>query len=246
MVDLQYISEGNSKTSCYSFDLPPKSTCPGMTEICGAKCYASKLFHQYPGVAAKYERNLELANSDKFVRYMVKNIPPRCEFRIHVSGDFCSQEYIAKWCHIAEARPDVKFYVYTRSWRVPKLVTALLSLNYLPSVNVNLSVDNDSGLPNFVGAERLRWCFLSDNDKAPSWLRATDIVFRTNHSAKIGHHQWIRKRAVERGQDPDIIAPLLHRIAGAITCPFERGKDMPTNFSCSRCGLCVNKPKVNV
>lgn len=248
MADLTYISEGNEKTNCYSFDLPAKVTCPGKTETCASKCYAFKLASAYPNVGKKYARNMEFADSADFVRYMVANIPYKCEFRIHVSGDFYSVEYVAKWKEIARKRPDVTFYTYTRSWRIEDIWFAIMELNALSNVNVNLSVDKDTGMPEVPYADDYRWCYLSLDDTAPEWLRRDDIVFRTNHNARKGGHQWKRIQALAKGLNPDTVAPLLHRIAGATVCPFERGKDMPKNFSCSRCGLCIKKPnneKVN-
>jgi len=244
MADLTYISEGNSKTECFSFDLPAKLTCPGMTESCGAKCYAFKLANAYPNVGRKYQRNLEFSQQETFARYMIRTIPHGCEFRIHVSGDFYSAEYAAKWKEIAKARPDVTFYAYTRSWRIETVWFAIMELNALPNVNVNLSVDNDTGMPDCAYADDYRWCFLTSDDSAPSWLRREDIVFRTNHTAQPGGHKWKRKRAIAKGEDPNVVAPILHRIAGATVCPLERGADMPANFSCSRCQLCIRKPKV--
>jgi len=243
MADLTYISEGNEKTSCYSFDLPAKITCPGATEACKKACYAFKLAQVYANVGRKYTRNYEFAQSAEFVRYMIRNIPHGCEFRIHVSGDFFNSAYILDWIAIVSKRPDVTFYTYTRSWRIPKLWTALRMLAEERNVNVNLSVDKETGMPDVPYADDYRWCYLTSDDSAPEWLRRSDIVFRTNHNARQGNHQWKRKKAIAKGQNPDAIAPLLHRIAGATVCPFERGKDMPASFSCSQCGLCINKPK---
>jgi hypothetical protein len=243
MADLTYISEGNEKTSCYSFDLPAKVTCPGATEACKKACYAFKLAQVYANVGRKYLRNHEFAQTDGFVRYMIANIPHGCEFRIHVSGDFFSVEYIEKWKRIAKARKDVTFYTYTRSWRIDELWFALMELNALSNMNVNLSVDKETGMPEVPYADDYRWCYLSSDDSAPEWMRREDIVFRTNHNARQGNHQWKRKKAIATGKNPDVVAPLLHRIAGATVCPFERGKDMPASFSCSQCGLCINKPK---
>ena len=156
MIDLTYISKGNSKTECFSFDLPAKITCPGMTSECGKDCYAAKLMRVYKGVATKYARNLEFANSPKFVSYMVKEIPVDCQFRIHVSGDFKDAEYVRQWLRICYSRPDVIFYVYTRSWRISKIWKAIRSLHKLPNVNVNLSVDNETGKPHTIAMAKLR------------------------------------------------------------------------------------------
>ena len=244
MPDLTYISQGNSKTECFSFDLPAKITCPGMTKACGSKCYAASLMRIYKGVDAKYQRNLELANSSEFVKRMIRDIPKRCEFRIHVSGDFKDAAYVLDWIAIASKRSDVVFYTYTRSWRKPKLWVAIRALAELPNVNVNLSVDDDTGMPKVVDADNYRWCYLTHNDNAPEWLRKGDIAFRSNASGKKGNHKWWRKDAIEKGLNPNEVAPLVHKLGKATVCPFERGADMPSSFSCATCHLCVDKPKV--
>lgn len=244
MPDLTYISKGNEKTECFSFDIPAKVTCPGMTESCGGKCYAFALARVYKGVNAKYQRNLEFANSDKFVAHMIREIPRRCEFRIHVSGDFYSVAYINAWRKIVAKRQDVTFYTYTRSWVIPELWNEILKLNNYINININISVDEDMGVPRVFGASTMRWCYLSHDDTAPEWLRKGDIVFRSNHSGQPGKHKWKRKKAIRLGQDPNEVAPLIHTIGKATVCPLERGAELPKSFSCARCHLCVDKPKV--
>lgn len=245
-VDTTYISEGNDKTNCYSFDLPPKATCPGKTVFCASRCYAVRLSKLYPAAGDKYERNLEFTNSDAFVSYMIHNIPRNCEFRIHVSGDFHCTDYVKKWGMIVSARKDVTFYTYTRSWRVGDIWKYLRLLSMFPNVNINLSLDIETGMPTFNGAESYRWCYLSNDDTAPSWLRRNDIIFRTNHNLRKGNHQWLRQKAINDGKDPNQVAPLLHRIGNGVVCPFERGKSMPAFFSCSQCRLCIKKPQEKV
>ena len=216
-----------------------------MTAECANKCYAFKLTQVYRNLGAKYQRNLEFAKTSKFVPYMIKHIPKRCEFRIHVSGDFYSPAYVKRWIKIAEARPDVTFYTYTRSWR-KKLVLwrAIIELHKLSNVNVNLSVDDETGQPRNKTSQSMRWCYLTGNDTAPDWIRSGDIIFRSNHNARQGNHKWHRKKAIKNGLDPDTVAPLIHKIREAAVCPLERGRDMPKYFSCARCHLCVDKPKV--
>lgn len=194
----------------------------------------------YPNVGAKYQRNLEFANSDEFVTHMIENIPDCCEFRIHVSGDFYSAPYIRRWAEIASNRPDVTFYTYTRSWRDVTLWYVLEFLAELPNVNVNLSVDIDTGKPDCVDADSFRWCYLSEDDTAPNWMRKGDIIFRAKH---IGHKRK-RKHDVKKGIDPDIRSPFIYKIGEATVCPFQCGKDIPKPFSCAKCHLCVEKPTV--
>jgi len=238
MVDLRHISKGNSKTECFSFDLPARITCPGMTKECGPKCYAATLMRIYPAVNAKYQRNLKFANSKKFVHDMIREIPYGCQFRIHVSGDFFSADYVRDWTEIAFRRTDVTFYAYTRSWQLAEIWTAIRSLHRLPNVNVNLSVDDETGKPHTKSMQTYRWCYLTHNDSAPDWMRADDIIFRSNY----GGQKTRRKNAVKKGLDPDTVAPLIHKLVGVV-CPLERGREIP-NFSCAKCRLCVDKPQV--
>ena len=164
---------------------------------------------------------------------MVEAIPDCAEFRMHVSGDMLSAEYIHKWIEICANRPDVTFYTYTRSWTIPELWKAIRILADLPNVNVNLSCDKDTGKP-FDG---YRWCYLTHDDIVPDWIRAGDIVFR---SLQIGQKRK-RKADEKKGIDPDIRAPLVHKLGAGTVCPKERGKDIP-NLSCKTCHLCVDKP----
>lgn len=237
MTDLTYISKGNEKTECFSFDLPARETCPGKTAECSNDCYAAKLMRIYKNVDAKYTRNQAFASDPVFVDYMTLTIPKNCQFRIHVSGDFYDAEYVDKWIAIAQARPDVTFYAYTRSFRIPRIWLRILKLHSLPNVNVNLSVDDETGAPSIVGSDAMRWCYLTKVDAAPSWLRAKDIVFRSNHNG----HKRRRKNAIKKGVTPP---PLVKRLTGQV-CPMEQGQDIP-KFSCAKCRLCVDKPGVLV
>ena len=243
-MDTLHISPGNAKTGDeWSFDIPAIETCPGRSELCASKCYAAQLMRVYKNVDAKYQRNLSLARSFDFVTYMVDTIPANVSFRIHVSGDFYSVQYIQDWIDIATNRPDVEFYAYTRSWRQgASFNKQIIALNSLTNVNVNLSCDTETGKPNFLAAPRFRWAYLTHEkgyDDAPNWLRRGDIVFR---SASAGHKKR-RKNAVKRGDDPNVVAPLVNRIGEAPVCPFERGRDVD-NFSCSKCRICIDKPRV--
>jgi len=247
MTDLTYISKGNKKTECFSFDLPARSSCPGKTKECAKDCYAASMMLVYPNVAAKYKRNRRFANSPKFVKYMIEHIPRDCQFRIHVSGDFFSMDYIRRWQKIIASRKDVTFYAYTRSWNrtssrsaysLAQIRAQIVKLHKLPNININLSVDDETDMPVFKGAQDLRWCYLTKTDNVPSWIREGDIVFRSNHNGQ----KLRRKNDTKKGIDPDIRSPLIKRLGGQV-CPLEQGRDIP-NFSCAKCRLCVDKPMV--
>lgn len=235
-LDLTHISKGNAKTECYSFDIPAVLTCPGRTTECAKDCYAASLMRIYPAVDAKYKRNQEITYHPSFVSYMIETIPRGCEFRIHVSGDFFHVDYVKKWIEICASRQDVTFYAYTRSWRTPELWEVIRDLQSLPNVNVNLSVDDETGAPTHKAAQKFRWCYLTKTDNVPNWIRSRDIVFRSNHNG----HKRRRKNATKKGLDPNVVAPLVKHLGGQV-CPMEQGQDIPS-FSCKKCTLCVVKP----
>lgn len=208
------LSKPNNKTEIYSFNLPARSTCPGKTKLCSDNCYAFRYENQYPNARKLYLRNKQLSLKDSFVSLMVKTIPKDIKkFRIHVSGDFYSTEYIQKWIKIVRARTDIQFYAYTRSWRDPKLRKYLTVLGRLKNFTLNLSYDVESGIPT---NKNFRWAFMSVNDEEPTKIRPTDIVFRVKRKT------------------------IIHKIKNCRVCPLERGIKL-NNFSCNKCDICINK-----
>lgn len=139
------LSAGNSKLGkgIKSFSLPPQESCPGSTEACRAICYVSKSYRIYPSVRKIYARNLSLTLEQ------IEAIRPKAGsiVRIHVSGDFHSPEYILAWRKVAMLNPDVRFYAYTRSWRIARLLPALEALRSRPNVQIFASIDQDTGIP---------------------------------------------------------------------------------------------------
>lgn len=105
-------------------------TCPGSTDECEAICYAKRI--QGP-VFDLYTQNM---------RDDVPELPVECELlRLHVSGDFDTVAYIENWITQLQRRPDVVTWAYTRSWRVPELVSALECLRALPNMQLFASMD---------------------------------------------------------------------------------------------------------
>jgi hypothetical protein len=200
----------------------------------------------YPNVDRKYKRNRRFVNSKGFVDYMIANIPEGSQFRIHVSGDFFSVEYVKKWIEIVTARPDVTFYAYTRSWREWELWEHIRYLHFEhDNVTVNLSVDDETGSPLSMGYDKywfrqMRWAYLTKTDNVPDWIRTDrdDVVFRSNSSG----HKIRRANAKKKGLNPDDVAPLVKRL-GARVCVVEQGQKIP-GMTCKKCSLCVDKPKV--
>lgn len=112
-------------------------TCPGASKECLSVCYAFRI-RQNAALWRVYAINSEterlLGDEDP--------LPDDAKLvRIHVSGDFSSVEYIEGWIRLARSRMDVRFFAYTRSWRIPELLSALEQLRALFNVQLFASID---------------------------------------------------------------------------------------------------------
>lgn len=143
------ISKGNSKVgNIPSFSLPALTTCPGKSDWCSSNCYANKISRIYTNVRNSYTNNFESAEDTDFTSLMDTEIKKLSKkkintFRIHVSGDMYSNEYIDKWISLIKANPSMTFYSYTRSWRESSLLDKLTELKNLNNMTLFASVDND-------------------------------------------------------------------------------------------------------
>ena len=131
--------KGNSKIGpgIYTYSKLPgrqSGTCPGSSAECEMICYAKRVIMNKP-VWELWERNTvrgenlpDLPNDAKIVRF-------------HISGDFDTWQYTRAWVMMCEDIPDVQFFGYTRSWRVPELLPMLEKLRALPNVELWASLD---------------------------------------------------------------------------------------------------------
>lgn len=112
-------------------------TCPGASDWCRANCYAKRPARQYTNVRARWTENADAVRAG-----MMPVIPANATvYRVHVSGDFYDAAYVHAWRFLAESRPEVKFWAYTRSWRVHGLRKALEKLRALPNFELFASTD---------------------------------------------------------------------------------------------------------
>lgn len=82
-----------------------------------------------PGTVASKARQLASEIGSR-TRYMV----------VHVSGDFRDRTEVLVWKRVAQLRPDVRFWVRTRTWRLGRAwVRTLAALHALPNVVVRAS-----------------------------------------------------------------------------------------------------------
>lgn len=214
------LTRGNHKLGArriWSFSLPsgPGGTCAGMTPACAAHCYAIALERYRPVAARAYRRNLMRAQRRDFVRRVRAFIIAHAVrvVRVHVAGDFFAVWYARKWLAIMHRSPRVRFYFYSRAWRVPALKAVIDLMAELPNCRVWYSTDRDTGAPDEVPTRvRVAWLQTDIADLPPA---GTDLVFRVR---RLRNHP----------------AP----ISTTCVCPAEDGVVRAAPATCERCGLC--------
>jgi len=83
---------------------------------CKEYCYAKKFERLRRLVNAKWKANLAATKGADFVDRMCEEVKWVGDFiRVHVAGDFYSQEYFNKWVEIAKRFPHKNFLVYTKN-----------------------------------------------------------------------------------------------------------------------------------
>lgn len=118
-----------------SFDLPAGYTCPAADEChsfadkitgkitdgsnCKFRCYAASMEARYSASRKAHWRNFEAIvackTSDKMAELILSELPIDVKIvRIHASGDFFSKKYFMAWIKVAQARPDIQFFGYTK------------------------------------------------------------------------------------------------------------------------------------
>lgn len=143
-----------------AFSIPALSTCPGKTDYCKSVCYATKGFFKVRNVIGSLASNYDESLKESFVSLMNESISKAKvrSIRIHPSGDFYSEEYIKKWISIVDSNPNINFWVYTRSWRLPEMVLALKELANKNNVQMYASIDSTTP------------------ESPPAWLRVANVV----------------------------------------------------------------------
>jgi hypothetical protein len=97
--------------------------CPS-AGVCASVCYARNGTFLWPVVKARHTENLRLVldEPDRWQQEMLAELArPRFEgawVRLHDSGDFFSREYLGRWLEIIRARPQTRFYCYTKEVRL--------------------------------------------------------------------------------------------------------------------------------
>jgi len=134
-------NKGNAKLSkkISTFSIPSGKTCPGANECksmairlggktfikdgpaCRFRCFSASQEVVYRNVYDSRQHNLEVIKSlirsvPKLAKRISEDLPNNCDaHRIHVAGDFFSQNYFDAWVRAAKLNPSEFFYAYTKS-----------------------------------------------------------------------------------------------------------------------------------
>jgi hypothetical protein len=190
-----------------------RGTCPGASDECQSICYACRPVAEGGAVMRMWEINSIYPD--------VPPIPDECKLlRAHISGDFDAVRYIESWIQRLTERPDVTFWAYTRSWRVPELLPALERLRALPNVQLFASMDKSITVLPPKGWRR-------------AWIEGDDRVQPVARNPRL---QWID--TVESQWQADITGvPEL-----SFTCPEETGHKP----NCEACRYCFDGKRNDV
>ena len=223
------LTSGNKKLGSdliWGFGLPSgrASICAGMTATCRKQCYAVRTEQYRKGAQARYEANLRLTKKKGFARRMRAFLIAHHirVVRIHTGGEFYSARYTRKWLRIVRRSPKVRFFAYSRAWRVPAIRAELEALAQEPNCQIWFSLDRDTGIPDAVPESiRLAWLMVEVDDVPPV---PVDLIFRV---------QALRRR------------PLL-TVGDSPVCPAEDGFVRAVPVTCDACRTCWRPQTPNV
>ncbi len=211
------------------------------TDVCRARCYGWKTSEGRNGVLERAEKNDVIAQRADFVRLMVGAIRHSGVhwLRIHDLGDFDTVEYADAWYEIVNMLSDVHFWAYTRSWRDPDLLPALLRLASFPNMDLLFSWDRQTGTPPHITG--IPWAWFADADGDPPPEKSLVVLRGTNERNRDEDRR--RKAARDRGEKVPARrgrnVVLLKSMNGSPVCPLETGipvKDKHRDcITCRRC-----------
>jgi hypothetical protein len=214
------LSTGTGKTglSTHHFSIPAVRSCPGRSSVCESKCYARRGRFLHRNVQAKLRWAFEQSKRDDFVDRMCGELYRKgiLACRWFVSGDVYSPAMALKMTEIVSRSEFCRFWLYSRSWRIPTIEPLLRAMAVLPNMVVHYSCDSETGMPDVVPDQvRVAWMSTED-DEVPSG-EGIDLLFRTHK---------LRKERVP-----------LHLLD--VTCPQEvpGGKSV----TCATCQWCIRK-----
>lgn len=112
------ISKGNRKMGeIKSVSLPPIVTCAENC-TCAKKCYAAKMCRLYKNVKESYNRNLDIYrnNPTSYWKQVNDALCTSRFFRMHVSGDIPTYEYLVQMIETVRNNPHCDVLVFTKRY----------------------------------------------------------------------------------------------------------------------------------
>jgi hypothetical protein len=157
------ISNGNIKVNAPNISLLPIRDCGKESRHCAATCYARKAVRSRSSVRIAWDCNGKVFRQRlpeagrELANFFWQNRPPY--FRIHVAGDFLSQQHINLWRTIAESFPSTRFLAFTKRFD--------LSFSHLPK-NFKIFYSMWPSIPDKTPADMLRaWMQDGSEDRVP-------------------------------------------------------------------------------
>jgi hypothetical protein len=215
------LTPGNKKLGghlIWGFALPSgrPDVCVGLSAECREHCYARLVERLRPAASLRYENNLRLSRRPDFARRVRHFILGHdiAVVRVHSGGEFYSAAYARKWLWVIRRLPAVRFFFYTRAWRVPAVRPVLERMARRRNCRAWYSCDRGTGLPARVPPRvRLAWLMTDAEDTPPA---PAGLAFRVRP---------LRRRPLTRSN-------------GVRVCPAEDGVARATRVTCDRCRLC--------
>lgn len=198
--------------SVFHFDLPAGKTCPGRSKLCHSHCYARRSRFRFPQVrerlAWSYSQSKRADFADRMIDELYRKGVLLCRF--HVAGDVYSPTYARKLLSVVECSPGVRFWCYTRSYRVPLIAEVLWELAACENFQLWLSADDETGYPPHVPeGVRVAWMMTGEPPEQ------ADLVFAVREAR-----------------------PQLVRVNLELVCPTETTEGKRAGTTCSNCQFC--------
>ena len=134
----------NFGISAYKSYSTNKVTCP-FAKDCIKFCYARKGSFIWNNTKKAYEKRYLLTKEPELFKSKITEAIKRrkaTHIRIHDSGDFYNYEYIKNWFEIINEFPKVKFYAYTKSKKLFKVISGLIPKNLILIYSLGSRFDN--------------------------------------------------------------------------------------------------------
>jgi len=149
MTEPKLVVMGNGKLGPHiaHTDLPAGPSCPGASSWCELHCYVKHGRFMMPTIQSKYATSFDMLQNDPDAYEAqlvdeVSRLKVGSVFRWHTSGDVSSLEHFRLIVRVCETRPDVTFYLYTRSHTQPWGRTMLAEGRKVPNLHLAASTDS--------------------------------------------------------------------------------------------------------